>query len=96
LVLRSYEAEGEVGILLRFSTVRAKSTKMRVRQVTQQDGAEVDFVHLLIVTPQTEVLTFKGLPDKATMVAPLDISLGIDQANLKIRHHIRAAGLDGI
>jgi hypothetical protein len=30
------------------------------------------------------------------MVAPLDISLGIDQANLKIRHHIRAAGLDGI
>ena len=62
---------------------RAKSATMRVRQVTQQDVAEVDFLHLLIVTPQAEVLTFKGLPDKATMVEPLDISLGIDQANLK-------------
>ncbi len=56
---------------------------MRGRQVTQQNVAEIDFVHLVIVTPQAESLTLKGLSDKATVIEPLDIALGIDGSNLK-------------
>ena len=56
---------------------------MRGGQVTQQDVAEIDFVHLVIVTPQAEPLTLKGLSDKATVIEPLDIAFGIDGSNLK-------------
>ncbi len=49
--------------------------------MTQQDVAEIDFVHLLIVTPQAESLTLKGLSDKATVIEPLDIAFGIDKAS---------------
>jgi hypothetical protein len=38
---------------------------MRVRQVTQEDVIEINFVTLLIAGSQSQNLTLKGLPDEA-------------------------------
>ena len=62
---------------------RAKGAKMRVRQVTQEDVAEINFVALLMAGSQSQNLTLKGLSDEAPVVEPLDISLGIDRSQLK-------------
>jgi len=40
-------------------------------------------VCLFIITPQAEILSFKGFSYKTSMAEPLNITLGIDQLNLK-------------
>ena len=52
--------------------------------MSQEDVAEVDFMGLLVVGPQAEKLTLKGFADKAAVLEPLNISLGVDHSHLKI------------